>query len=85
MNPTSEAASVLALQKVLIQYDQTLLVADPRGMESNKFGGKGACACFQKLLSPFLVDFACLCSSIYPAVIELCQLLLILALTVWKI
>ncbi|MBW0488388.1 hypothetical protein O181_028103 [Austropuccinia psidii MF-1] len=43
-----DAASALALRKVLIQYDRTLLVADPRRMEPKKFGGKGARARFQK-------------------------------------
>ena len=43
-----DAASSLALRKVLIQYDRTLLVADPRRMEPKKFGGKGARSRFQK-------------------------------------
>lgn len=43
-----DAASALELRKVLIQYDRTLLVADPRRMEPKKFGGKGARARFQK-------------------------------------
>jgi len=43
-----DAASSLELRKALIQYDRTLLVADPRRMEPKKFGGKGARARFQK-------------------------------------
>jgi small subunit ribosomal protein S16e len=30
------------LKKILIDYDRTLLVADPRRMEPKKFGGQGA-------------------------------------------
>jgi small subunit ribosomal protein S16e len=33
---------------VLLSYDRTLLVADPRRMEPKKFGGRGARARFQK-------------------------------------
>lgn len=36
------------LKELLIQYDKTLLVADPRRCEPKKFGGKGARARFQK-------------------------------------
>jgi small subunit ribosomal protein S16e len=36
------------LKEVLIQYDKSLLVADPRRMEPKKFGGAGARARFQK-------------------------------------
>ena len=32
----------------LMQYDRTLLVADPRRCEPKKFGGRGARARFQK-------------------------------------
>jgi len=35
-------------QDVLLSYDRTLLVADPRRMEPKKFGGRGARARFQK-------------------------------------
>jgi ribosomal protein S9 len=36
------------IKDVLLQYDRTLLVADPRRCEPKKFGGKGARARFQK-------------------------------------
>lgn len=36
------------LKELLIQYDKSLLVADPRRCEPKKFGGPGARARFQK-------------------------------------
>ena len=36
------------MKSLLLQYDKTLLVADPRRCEPKKFGGKGARARFQK-------------------------------------
>ena len=36
------------LKELLIQYDKTLLVSDPRRCEPKKFGGHGARARFQK-------------------------------------
>ena len=36
------------LKQALVQYDRTLLVADPRRCEPKKFGGKGARSRFQK-------------------------------------
>eukprot|EP00301_Raphidiophrys_heterophryoidea_P012992 c20324_g1_i1.p1 GENE.c20324_g1_i1~~c20324_g1_i1.p1 ORF type:complete len:160 (-),score=16.14 c20324_g1_i1:162-611(-) len=36
------------LKQVLIQFDRTLLVADPRRIEPKKFGGPGARARYQK-------------------------------------
>ena len=36
------------VKDILLQYDRTLLVADPRHCEPKKFGGKGARARFQK-------------------------------------
>lgn len=36
------------VKDILIQYDRTLLVADPRPCESKKFGGPGARARYQK-------------------------------------
>mgnify|MGYP000326040862 CR=1 FL=1 len=36
------------LKELLIQYDKTLLVSDPRRCEPKKFGGRGARARFQK-------------------------------------
>ncbi len=36
------------LKELLIQYDKSLLVADPRRCEPKKFGGRGARARFQK-------------------------------------
>jgi small subunit ribosomal protein S16e len=37
-----------AIKDVLLQYDRTLLVADPRHCEPKKFGGPGARARYQK-------------------------------------
>lgn len=36
------------IKDVLLAYDRTLLVADPRRMEPKKFGGRGARARYQK-------------------------------------
>ena len=36
------------LKELLIQYDKSLLVSDPRRCEPKKFGGKGARARYQK-------------------------------------
>ncbi|GAM26566.1 hypothetical protein SAMD00019534_097410 [Acytostelium subglobosum LB1] len=36
------------IKKVLLAYDRSLLVADPRRCEPKKFGGRGARARFQK-------------------------------------
>jgi small subunit ribosomal protein S16e len=36
------------IKDLLLQYDRTLLVADPRRCEPKKFGGKGARSRFQK-------------------------------------
>jgi hypothetical protein len=44
-----DAASALELKKILIAYDRSLLVADPRRMEPKKFGGRGARARRQKV------------------------------------
>ncbi|XP_027627805.1 40S ribosomal protein S16-like isoform X2 [Tupaia chinensis] len=43
-----DEASKKEIKDILIQYDQTLLVADPRRCESKKFGGPGAHARYQK-------------------------------------
>ncbi|CAI9160561.1 unnamed protein product [Rangifer tarandus platyrhynchus] len=37
-----DEASKKEIKDILIQYDRTLLVADPRRCESKKFGGPGA-------------------------------------------
>merc|ERR1712113_458850 len=37
-----------AIKDILVQFDRTLLVADPRRCEAKKFGGPGARARFQK-------------------------------------
>jgi small subunit ribosomal protein S16e len=37
-----------AIKDILIQFDRTLLVADPRRCEAKKFGGPGARARYQK-------------------------------------
>lgn len=36
------------IKNILLSYDRTLLVADPRRCEPKKFGGPGARARFQK-------------------------------------
>lgn len=43
-----DEASKKELKDILIQYDRTLLVADPRRCEPKKFGGPGARARYQK-------------------------------------
>eukprot|EP00775_Hariotina_reticulata_P003923 gene3923-4177_t len=40
--------SKVQIKETLLQYDRTLLVADPRRCEPKKFGGRGARARFQK-------------------------------------
>ena len=46
--PDVNEASKKEIKDILIQYDRTLLVADPRRCESKKFGGPGARARYQK-------------------------------------
>mmetsp|Transcript_6393 Transcript_6393/g.16362 ORF Transcript_6393/g.16362 Transcript_6393/m.16362 type:complete len:148 (+) Transcript_6393:26-469(+) len=43
-----DEASKKEIRDILVQYDRTLLVADPRRCEPKKFGGPGARARFQK-------------------------------------
>ncbi|EGD73770.1 40S ribosomal protein S16 [Salpingoeca rosetta] len=43
-----DESSKKVIKDILVQYDRTLLVADPRRMEPKKFGGPGARARFQK-------------------------------------
>ncbi|KAL1765564.1 40S ribosomal protein S16, partial [Sigmodon hispidus] len=43
-----DEASKKEIKDILIQYDRTLLVADPPRCESKKFGGPGACTRYQK-------------------------------------
>ncbi|XP_055313282.1 40S ribosomal protein S16 [Sitodiplosis mosellana] len=43
-----DEASKKELKDILIQYDRTLLVGDPRRCEPKKFGGPGARARYQK-------------------------------------
>ncbi|GFG37725.1 hypothetical protein Cfor_06964 [Coptotermes formosanus] len=43
-----DEASKKEIKDILIQYDRTLLVADPRHCEPKKFGGPGARARYQK-------------------------------------
>ena len=43
-----DEASKKEIKDVLIGYDRTLLVADPRRCEPKKFGGPGARARYQK-------------------------------------
>uniref|UniRef100_A0A7S3GY44 Ribosomal protein S16 n=1 Tax=Spumella elongata TaxID=89044 RepID=A0A7S3GY44_9STRA len=43
-----DEASKREIKEIFIQYDRTLLVADPRRCEPKKFGGPGARARYQK-------------------------------------
>merc|ERR1712228_991441 len=43
-----DEASKKEIKKILIDYDRSLLVADPRRCEPKKFGGPGARARYQK-------------------------------------
>jgi ribosomal protein S9 len=43
-----DEASKQEIRDILVQYDRSLLVADPRRCEPKKFGGRGARARFQK-------------------------------------
>jgi small subunit ribosomal protein S16e len=43
-----DEASKKEIKDILVQYDRTLLVADPRRCEPKKFGGPGARARYQK-------------------------------------
>lgn len=43
-----DEASKKEIKDVLVQYDRSLLVADPRRCEPKKFGGSGARARYQK-------------------------------------
>ena len=43
-----DEATKKQIRDILVQYDRTLLVADPRRCEPKKFGGPGARAKYQK-------------------------------------
>ncbi|KAI3631115.1 hypothetical protein MIR68_001533 [Amoeboaphelidium protococcarum] len=43
-----DEVSKMEVKDILVQYDRSLLVADPRRCEPKKFGGRGARARFQK-------------------------------------
>ncbi|KAJ1547229.1 40S ribosomal protein S16 [Cladochytrium tenue] len=43
-----DEASKTEIKDILVNYDRTLLVADPRRCEPKKFGGRGARSRFQK-------------------------------------
>ncbi|XP_062922437.1 small ribosomal subunit protein uS9-like [Mobula hypostoma] len=43
-----EEASKKEIKDILVQYDRTLLVADPRRCDAKKFGGPGSHAHYQK-------------------------------------
>ena len=43
-----DEASKREIKETLVQFDRSLLVADPRRCEPKKFGGRGARARFQK-------------------------------------
>jgi small subunit ribosomal protein S16e len=46
--PVVDEQSKREIKDILMQYDRSLLVADPRRMEAKKFGGAGARARRQK-------------------------------------
>lgn len=46
-----DEASKEEIKKILVQYDRSLLVADPRRCKPKKFGGPGASARYHKLTS----------------------------------
>lgn len=60
-----DAAHALSLKKSLVDYDRTLLIADPRRMEPKKFGGPGARARRQKRygICSFMVHWNGRCSN----------------------
>jgi small subunit ribosomal protein S16e len=43
-----DEATKKEIKDLLVEYDRSLLVADPRRCEPKKFGGRGARARFQK-------------------------------------
>lgn len=47
-SPVVDEASKKEIKDILLAYDRTLLVADPRRCEPKKFGGPGARARYQK-------------------------------------
>ena len=46
--PDVDEVSKKEIKDILVQYDRSLLVADPRRCEAKKFGGPGARARYQK-------------------------------------
>ncbi|URE04319.1 40S ribosomal protein [Musa troglodytarum] len=48
LEPSVGEQSKKEMKDILVRYDRTLLVADPRRCEPKKFGGHGARARFQK-------------------------------------
>ena len=48
INVDVDEASKQEIKDILINYDRSLLVADPRRCEAKKFGGPGARARYQK-------------------------------------
>lgn len=48
MLPDVDEASKQEIKDILINYDRSLLVSDPRRCEAKKFGGPGARARYQK-------------------------------------
>ncbi len=46
--PLEQHLVLQEIKETLLQYDRTLLVADPRRCEPKKFGGRGARARLQK-------------------------------------
>lgn len=48
LNIDVDEASKKEIRDILVAYDRTLLVADPRRCEPKKFGGPGARARYQK-------------------------------------
>ena len=46
--PDVDEVSKKEIRDILVQYDRSLLVADPRRSEAKKFGGPGPRARYQK-------------------------------------
>jgi hypothetical protein len=57
-----DEASKREIKELLVNYDRTLLVADPRRCEPKKFGGPGARARYQKSVR-ILYKLVCLKST----------------------
>jgi hypothetical protein len=62
-----DASHALSLKKSLVDYDRTLVIADPRRMEPKKFGGGGARARRQKRCVCVLFPLSIVVSNYFPS------------------